>query len=121
MDEMEIDMRSLSRLLADTFRNRSAVRIEVTSRGHHFHVSAWPCSTFADACCPGMRRVRKVDRLRPRMEHYKEQLYGMRENQLPAVQKSDLAKAMPQVVAYVSSLNIRRSLVRETREFVVHL
>ena len=28
-------------------RYRSAVRIEVTSRGHHFHVSACPCSTFA--------------------------------------------------------------------------
>lgn len=114
-------MRSLSRLLADTFRNRSAVRIEVTSRGHDFHVSAWPCSTFADACCPGMRRVRKVNRLCPRMEHHKEQLYGMRENQLSAVQKSDLAEAMPQVVAYVSSLNNRLSPLRETRRFVVHL
>ena len=113
-------MRSISRLLADTLAHRLPVRLKITSRGSHFFVSAWPCFTVTDACCTPKSRVRKTNKLHLTMDSRKKLLYGLRCDSITDVQKSELTQVMPDVVAYVRSLNERVS-TPETRNFVVYL
>ena len=112
-------MRSISQWLADTFSTRSQVRFQITSHGRSFQVFAIPGYTLLDALRLEKQWISKHNRLQPTISQHKEALEEVGRGS-DAASCDTLNKVMPDVVAYVRSLN-ERVAVRTTRHFVVYL
>ncbi len=112
-------MRSFSQRLADTFSTRSQVRFQITSYGRNFHVFAIPGYTLLDALRIGKQWIKRNNHLQPTISQIKQTLEEVR-NGSDTASYDTLNRVMPDVVAYVRSLN-ERVAVRTTRHFVVYL